>query len=81
MDPTLMTMIVAGVISLLGLFARLAYKAARDRGEVRRAELAQQGLSERVRSLPPGSRLSEKSPERSVEILVGVSDHGGTGGS
>ncbi|MEV7547334.1 hypothetical protein [Streptomyces sp. NPDC089915] len=66
-----MTMIVAGVTSLLGLFARLAYRAARDRADVRRAELAQQGLSERVRLLPPGSRLSERCPERSVEVLVG----------
>ncbi|MFE6270442.1 hypothetical protein ACFVQ9_16870 [Streptomyces goshikiensis] len=77
MDPTLMTMIVAGAISLLGLFGKLAYRAARDRSEVRRAELAQQGLSERVRSLPPGSRLSEKSSGSSVEILIGAADPGG----
>lgn len=74
-----MTVIVAGATSLLGLIARLAYWAARDRAEVRRAELAQQGLSERVRSLPPGSRLSEKSSERSVEILVGAADSAGVG--
>ncbi|MFE5634005.1 hypothetical protein [Streptomyces sp. NPDC056543] len=74
MDPTLMTMIVAGVISLLGLCARLMYKGIRDRGKVRQAKLAQQGLSERVRLLPPGSRLSERSPEHFVEILVGGAD-------
>ncbi|GGQ40023.1 hypothetical protein GCM10010215_74510 [Streptomyces virginiae] len=69
--------IVAGVISLLGLFARLAYRAARDRAEVRRVEPAQQGLSERVRSLPPGSRISERTSDRSVEILTGEADRGG----
>ncbi|MFI8265588.1 hypothetical protein [Streptomyces sp. NPDC085665] len=74
-----MTMIVAGVTSLLGLFARLAYRATRDRAEVRRVELAQYGLSERVRSLPPGSTLLEKTPERSVEILIGSADSAGAG--
>lgn len=74
-----MTVIVAGVTSLLGLFARLAYKAAQDRAEVRRAELAQQGLSERVRSLPPGSTLSERTSERSVEILIGAAVSAGAG--
>ncbi|MFI8911468.1 hypothetical protein ACIGW4_07580 [Streptomyces sp. NPDC053513] len=77
MDPTLVTMIVTGTLSFLGLCARLGYKAVRDRAEVRRAELAQQGLSERVRLLPPGSRLSERSAERAVEILVGGADHVG----
>ncbi|MFD7080583.1 hypothetical protein [Streptomyces sp. NPDC059918] len=72
-----MTTMVAGVISLLGLFARLAYGAARDRVDVRRVELAQQGLSERVRSLPPGSRISERTPDRSIEILIGEADHSG----
>ncbi|MFE2476127.1 hypothetical protein [Streptomyces sp. NPDC059389] len=71
-----MTTIVAGTISLLGLFARLAYKAARDRAGVRRAELAQQGLSERVRSLPLGSRISERTSDHSVEILIGAAEHG-----
>ncbi|MFF3652574.1 hypothetical protein ACFYXV_28495 [Streptomyces sp. NPDC002181] len=77
MDPMLMTTMVAGVIPLLGLFARLAYGAARDRVDVRRVELAQQGLSERVRSLPPGSRISERTPDRSIEILIGEADHSG----
>ncbi|MEU3400711.1 hypothetical protein [Streptomyces filamentosus] len=71
MDSTLTAMIVAGGISLIGLCARLMYKAAQDRAEVRRAEVTQQGLSERVRSLPPGSRLSERSSDRFVEISVG----------
>ncbi|MFD3998911.1 hypothetical protein [Streptomyces sp. NPDC058583] len=77
MDPTLVTVIVTGVFSLLGLYARLAFKAVRERAEVRRAELAQQGLSERVRLLPPGSRLSERSTGQAVEILVGGADHSG----
>ncbi|MFJ5142778.1 hypothetical protein [Streptomyces sp. NPDC088707] len=77
MDPTLAAVIVTGVFSLLGLCARLGYKAVRERAEVRRAELAQQGLSERVRLLPPGSRLSERSAGQAVEILVGGAERGG----
>ncbi|MEV7418332.1 hypothetical protein [Streptomyces sp. NPDC089919] len=77
MDPTLVTMIVTGAVPLLGLCARLVYKAARDRAEVRQAQLAQDGLSERVRALPPGSRLSERSPGRSVEVVIGAAGHGG----
>ncbi|MFF8513514.1 hypothetical protein ACF064_36295 [Streptomyces sp. NPDC015492] len=77
MDPTLVTVIVTGVFSFLALCARLALKAVRERAGVRRAELAQQGLSERVRLLPPGSRLSERSSGQAVEILVGGADHSG----
>ncbi|MER8233223.1 hypothetical protein [Streptomyces sp. NPDC094049] len=77
MDPTLVMVVVTGVFSLLGLCVRLRYKAFRERSEVRRAELVQQGLSERVRMLPLGSRLSERSEGQAVEILVGGAGHGG----
>ncbi|MFI5666408.1 hypothetical protein [Streptomyces sp. NPDC051704] len=60
------------VTAMIGTLARLAYRVVKARAEVRRAEVAQQGLSERVRSLPPGSRLSERSADREVEILIGV---------
>ncbi|WP_147419958.1 hypothetical protein [Streptomyces sp. WM6372] len=71
-DPTVMA-VLAGVTSVIGALARLAYRMVKARADVRRAEVAQQGLSERVRSLPPGSRLSERSADREVEIRIGVS--------
>ncbi|WP_405435121.1 hypothetical protein OG373_40680 [Streptomyces avidinii] len=77
MDPTMMT-VSAVVTAVVGALARLAYRVVKERAEVRRAEVAQQGLSERVRSLPPGSRLSERSTDREVEILIG--DFAGRGG-
>lgn len=61
MDPTVMAMVVVGMTSVVGGLARLAYKVVKERAEVRRAEVTQRGLSERVRPLPPGSRLSERS--------------------
>ncbi|MFI1652337.1 hypothetical protein ACH4XT_36150 [Streptomyces avidinii] len=70
MDPTMMT-VPAVVTAVVGALARLAYRVVKERAEIRRAEVAQQGLSERVRSLPPGSRLSERSADREVEILIG----------
>jgi hypothetical protein len=48
-----------------------AHRWIKARAEVRRAELEQQGLSERIRCLPPGSRLTEKSADREVDITVG----------
>ncbi|MFF4053540.1 hypothetical protein ACFYZ5_43755 [Streptomyces chartreusis] len=54
-----------------GYLLRLAYRWIKTRAEVRRTELEQQGLSERIRSLPPGSRLTEKSVDREVDITVG----------
>ncbi|MER6523539.1 hypothetical protein ABT246_43025 [Streptomyces sp. NPDC001553] len=69
MDPTMWAVVT--VTSVIGVLARLTYKVIRARAEVRRAEVVQQGLSERVRSLPPGSRLSERSADREVEIVIG----------
>ncbi len=68
MDPAL---IVPTVTLALGYLVRLLYPWIKERSEVRKAELAQNGLSERVRSLPPGSRLMEKDGDRQVEIVVG----------
>lgn len=73
-----MMTVSAVVTAVVGALARLAYRVVKERAEVRRAEVAQQGLSERVRSLPPGSRLSERSTDREVEILIG--DFAGRGG-
>lgn len=69
MDP----IVLAVVMAVTGALARLVYKVVKTRGEVRRAEVAQRGLSERVRFLPPGSRLSERSADREVEISIGIS--------
>ncbi|MFD9304105.1 hypothetical protein ACFWCB_15880 [Streptomyces sp. NPDC060048] len=76
MDPA--TLAIGVVSGLAGYGARVTYRAIKARAEVRRAEVDQQGLSERVRSLPPGSRLSERSADREVEITVGgAADHVG----
>lgn len=73
-----MMAVVAVVTAVIGTLARLTYRVVKTRAEVRRAEVAQQGLSDRVRSLPPGSRLSERSADREVEIRIGASArHGG----
>ncbi|WP_405525788.1 hypothetical protein OG592_40550 [Streptomyces avidinii] len=73
-----MMTVPAVVTAVAGALARLAYRVVKERAEIRRAEVAQQGLSERVRSLPPGSRLSERSADREVEILIGdFAGHGG----
>ncbi|MEU9179981.1 hypothetical protein AB0C90_24615 [Streptomyces sp. NPDC048550] len=68
MDPAL---IVSAVTLVLGYSVRLLYPWIKARSDIRKAELAQNGLSERVRSLPPGSRLVEKDGDREVEIVVG----------
>ncbi|MFD9336285.1 hypothetical protein ACFWBF_18025 [Streptomyces sp. NPDC060028] len=70
MDPA--SVVVAGGTVGMGCLVRIAYCAIKERSDVRRAEVAQQGLSERVRSLPPGSRLTERTADREVEIVVGV---------
>ncbi|MFD3515444.1 hypothetical protein [Streptomyces sp. NPDC058657] len=67
----LLAMWVSGVTLVRGHLVHLAYLAVRERSAVRYAELAQQGLSERIRSLPTGSTLTERSADRDVEIVVG----------
>ncbi|WP_331718497.1 hypothetical protein [Streptomyces virginiae] len=72
MDPAL---VLGAVTVALGYLVRLLLRWIRERGAVRRAELAQSGLSDRVRLLPAGSRLVEKDRERQVEIMVGFADN------
>ncbi|MGW7513125.1 hypothetical protein ACWGJ0_36150 [Streptomyces massasporeus] len=67
----LVTIVVTAGVAAVGYLLRLCYRWLKTRAEVRRAELEQQGLSERIRSLPPGSRLMEKSADREVDITVG----------
>jgi hypothetical protein len=71
MDPV--TIVVTAGTATAGYLLRLGIRWIKTRAEVRRAELDQQGLSERTRSLPPGSRLTEKTADREVEIVVGGS--------
>ncbi|MET9819955.1 hypothetical protein [Streptomyces sp. NPDC006355] len=71
MDPVTIT--VTARVAAGGYLLRLGYRWIKPRAEVRRTELGQQGLSERIRSLPPGSRLTEQSADREVDITVGSS--------
>lgn len=59
-----------GLLMLCGWLYRLLHTWLASRTELRRTEMQQQGLSERVRHLPPGSRLLEKSG--SVEVVTGA---------
>lgn len=69
MDP-LTTTAAAGAAT--GVYVlRLAHRWIRLRAQIRRAELHQQGLSERARLLPPGSRLIEKTAHHSADIVIG----------
>ncbi|MFJ3923283.1 hypothetical protein [Streptomyces sp. NPDC090022] len=73
MDPaTTTTAAAAGVGTALVCLLRLGYRWIKARAAVRRAEPDQQGLSARIRSLPPGSRLTERTADREVEIVVGA---------
>lgn len=65
MDPVL----GGGLLMLCGWLCRLAYLWVNSRTELRRVELQQRGLSERVRHLPPSSRLLER-PDW-VEVVTG----------
>lgn len=68
MDP-LTTIAAAGAAS--GYILRLGHRWIILHAQTRRAELHQQGLSERIRSLPPGSRLIEKTAHHNADILIG----------
>ncbi|MCT9113010.1 hypothetical protein OHB25_59385 [Streptomyces mirabilis] len=71
MEPV--TIAVTAGAATTGYLLRFGVRWIKTRADVRRAELDQQGLSERTRSLPPGSRLTEKTADREVEIVVGGS--------
>ncbi|WP_424211116.1 hypothetical protein ACN20G_02885 [Streptomyces sp. BI20] len=76
MDPAVVTaaLLTAGTVGARVLFRWIAERAA-----VRRTELVQAGLSERVRALPAGSRLVERDGGRRVEIEVGRTTPPGIG--
>ncbi|GLV95833.1 MULTISPECIES: hypothetical protein [Streptomyces] len=63
--------VLTAVTLALGYLVRVLCRWNCERSEVRKTELVQQGLSDRVRSLPAGSRIVEKERGREVEIVVG----------
>ncbi|MFD4865243.1 hypothetical protein [Streptomyces sp. NPDC058412] len=75
MDPAV---VLTAVTLMLGYLVRLLYRWIRERSEVRKTALVQNGLSERVRSLPVGSRIIERDRDRQVEIVIGVADQSGS---
>lgn len=68
-DP--MTAMAAAGLAAGGYILRLGHRWIRFRAQIRCAELDQHGLSERARSLPPGSRLIERTAHHDVDILIG----------
>ncbi|MCX5380353.1 hypothetical protein [Streptomyces sp. NBC_00091] len=75
MDPAV---VVTAVMAAVGYLARLLYRWVKERAEVKKTELAQTGLSDRVRLLPAGSKLIERDGARSVEITVGSAGQSGS---
>ncbi|MFF4013263.1 hypothetical protein [Streptomyces sp. NPDC001717] len=69
MDPAV---VLAAVTLALGYLVRVLCRWSHEHSEIRKTELVQQGLSDRVRSLPAGSRIVEKERGREVEIVVGT---------
>ncbi|MEU1050640.1 hypothetical protein ABZ400_36675 [Streptomyces sp. NPDC005897] len=53
--------------------ARLLYQWIRSRTQVQLARLTQQGASDRVRALPPGSKVTERRVGEELCIEVGAS--------
>ncbi|WP_327350267.1 hypothetical protein [Streptomyces sp. NBC_01304] len=78
MDPVLIALMGALAVWLL----RVVHAWITGRAQIKVAEAGQQGLSERTRSLPPGSRLRERNSGWRVDIEVGTpkaqrgGDHG-----
>ncbi|WUH88668.1 hypothetical protein OG900_38960 [Streptomyces sp. NBC_00433] len=70
MDPVL----GGGLLTVCGWLCRLLHIWVASRTELRRIEMQQQCLSERVRHLPPGSRLLER--PGSVEVVTGTQPTG-----
>ncbi|MFJ1562448.1 hypothetical protein, partial [Streptomyces mirabilis] len=54
------------------LSARLLYQWIRGRTQVQLARLTQQGASDRVRALPPGSKVTERRAGEELRIEVGA---------
>ncbi|MCX5198625.1 hypothetical protein OOK31_32865 [Streptomyces sp. NBC_00249] len=70
MDPV--SPLTAAGAAVAAYLVRLGYLWIRAYAEVRRTALTQQGLLDRIRSLPPGSRLTERSADRHVDVVVGA---------
>ncbi|MET9294839.1 hypothetical protein [Streptomyces sp. NPDC003077] len=73
MDPVVVVYVLAA--SIIAGATRLVYVWLRGRTQVRLAQLREQELSNRVRALPPGSRMTQKR-EGDVLIEVGSSSKG-----
>lgn len=69
MDPS--TTVAAAGLAAAGYLLRLGHRWIRLRAQIRRAQVDQHGLSERTRTLPPGSRLIERTAHHDVDILIG----------
>ncbi|UQX04410.1 hypothetical protein [Streptomyces sp. RerS4] len=69
MDPA--TPMTAAIVAVIACASRLVHLWITARADIRRAAVNQRGLSDRIRSLPPGSRLTERTRDRQVEVLVG----------
>ncbi|MFC5959036.1 hypothetical protein ACFP51_32755 [Streptomyces pratens] len=54
------------------LSARLLYQWIRSRTQVQLTRLIQQGSSDRVRALPPGSKVTERRAGEELRIEVGA---------
>ncbi|MFF3489410.1 hypothetical protein ACFYXC_40195 [Streptomyces sp. NPDC002701] len=67
----LLTTVATAGLAAGGYILSLGHRWITLRAQVRRAELDQQGLSERARSLPPGSRLIEKTAQHDIDIAIG----------
>ncbi|OKI02619.1 hypothetical protein A6A06_16565 [Streptomyces sp. CB02923] len=73
MDP-----VVWGLAALASTWLlRVLHVWVVGRAAVRTVALQQQGLSERVRWLPPGSRVSERNGDREVTMAIGTERSGG----
>ncbi|AJE81489.1 MULTISPECIES: hypothetical protein [Streptomyces] len=67
---------VALSTTLCLVVGRLMYLLLSDRTRVRMARLRQQGTSERVRALPPGSTLVERRAGEEVRVEIGGGGRG-----
>ncbi|WP_189152421.1 hypothetical protein [Streptomyces lacrimifluminis] len=54
------------------LSARLLYQWIRSRTQVQLVRLTQQGISGRVRALPPGSKVTDRRAGEELRIEVGT---------
>ncbi|WP_432076561.1 hypothetical protein [Streptomyces wuyuanensis] len=69
MDPLLL----GALATVAAACARICFQWVTGRTAVRLAQLDQQGLSDRVQVLPPGSRMTERCSGREIVVEVGMS--------